>query len=120
MSRKRRAQPRDIVSKLRRKEHRRRQERRAAGRCGKRQWRDLDAAKRAVAGSLAHPDNPTQALAIYVCSDCGWYHQSRCLDGPDTVVVLERVADDQPPATSDRAAAPISKISRVSSQPAKR
>lgn len=72
------------------RQHRGRQARAAAGRCAKRQWRDLDEAVRAVVGSLAHPDNPVSEIAIYVCPDCGWYHQSRSTRGDNVVRIVTR------------------------------
>lgn len=80
------------VGLYRRKRNRRRVERAELGFCGKREWRDLEAAKRAAVGSLAHPKNPVTAVAIYHCTRCGWFHQSRRLDGPNVVLVLEREA----------------------------
>lgn len=74
------------------RQHRGRQARAAAGRCAKRQWRDLDEAIRAVVGSLAHPDNPVNEIAIYVCRDCGWFHQSRSTRGDNVVYVVKREA----------------------------
>lgn len=72
------------------KGNRRRMERAARGRCGKRQWRNIDDATRAVVQSLASPRNPVRAMSIYICRWCGWYHQSRSTTGDDVVRVIER------------------------------
>jgi hypothetical protein len=77
-------------SQHRRKNNRRRQQRAADGRCAKRQWRNLEDAQRAAVGSLRHPDNLRDAVAIYVCPACGWYHQTSRTDGRDVVLVVER------------------------------
>jgi hypothetical protein len=74
-----------------RKQNRRRIERGENGGCAKRRWRDVEEATRMIAVALSHPTNPVTRVAIYLCSRCGWLHQSRRTDGSNVVRVVERV-----------------------------
>lgn len=94
MSRTHRARPRYQRRPERKVSHfhqnRRRVERAESGACGKRRWHDVEQATIAIAMALSHPSNPVERVAIYVCSRCGWLHQSRRTDGANVVRVVER------------------------------
>ena len=83
-----RRRPERKVSHFR--QNRRRVERAESGRCEKRRWHDVEQATAAIATALSHPTNPVTRVAIYVCSRCGWLHQSRRTDGANVVRVVER------------------------------
>jgi hypothetical protein len=70
--------------------NRRRVERAERGACGKRRWLDLEQAKSGVMRSLLNPRCRFESLAIYVCPECGAYHQTSQLNGGRVVVILSR------------------------------